>query len=221
MSLPPTIASYNPNSPAIGVLLAGGQSRRMGGGDKCLLQIAGRSMLDWSLERARPQVRDLLLNANGDPSRFTIPPDMCVWADSVPGYAGPLAGLLAGMDWARQQHPQAQWLASFAADTPFFPTDLVERLAAALQHSGAQMACASSGGSAHPVFGLWPIQMAEDLRAALVTEGIRRVQDWIERQSMVTVDWSDRPFAPFTNINTKEELLNINNMINDNIISIY
>ena len=192
-------------APIVGVLLAGGQSRRMGGGDKSLRLLGGKTILARVIERARPQVAALVLNANGDPTRFAdygLP----VAADVVEGYAGPLAGVLTGMEWARANVPDALWLASFATDAPFLPTDLVERLGEAVADEGADMACASSAGRSHPVFGFWPIALAGELRRAMVEEGVRKVDVWTARYRLVTVDFSTEPIDPFFNTNRPEDL---------------
>jgi len=192
-------------SPVIGVLLAGGQSRRMGGGDKALRLLGGKTILARVIERARPQVAALVLNANGDPARFAdygLP----VAADVVEGYAGPLAGVLTGMEWARANAPDALWLASFATDAPFLPEDLVERLGNAVGDEGADMACASSAGRSHPVFGFWPIALADELRRAMVEEGVRKVDVWTARYRLVTVDFPATPIDPFFNTNRPEDL---------------
>jgi len=193
-----------------GVLLAGGLSRRMGGGDKCLRELGGRPILARIIERAAPQVGALVLNANGDAARFGgfgLP----VAADVVEGYAGPLAGVLTGLDWAAAQAPGARWLASFACDAPFFPTDMVARMRAAVETAGADMACAVTHGRSHPVFGLWPLALAGDLRKAMVEEEIRKVDLWTERYKLVEVDFPDSetpagPLDPFFNTNRPEDL---------------
>lgn len=192
-------------SAVIGVLLAGGQSRRMGGGDKSLRLLGGRTILERVIERARPQVASLVLNANGDPARFAAY-DLPVAADVVEGYAGPLAGVLTGMEWARAHAPGAPWLASFATDAPFLPTDLVARLGAAVADEGADMACAASAGQSHPVFGLWPVALAQDLKRAMVEEGVRKVDVWTARYRLVTVDFPATPIDPFFNTNRPEDL---------------
>jgi molybdopterin-guanine dinucleotide biosynthesis protein A len=192
-------------SAVIGVLLAGGQSRRMGGGDKSLRLLGGRTILERVIERARPQVASLVLNANGDPARFAAY-DLPVAADVVEGYAGPLAGVLTGMEWARAHAPGAPWLASFATDAPFLPTDLVARLGAAVADEGADMACAASAGQSHPVFGLWPVALAQDLKRAMVEEGVRKVDVWTARYQLVTVDFPATPIDPFFNTNRPEDL---------------
>ena len=151
----------------VGVLLAGGQARRMGGGDKCLRRLGERTILEQVIERARPQVAALVLNANGDPARFAdfgLP----VIPDVIEGFAGPLAGVLTGMDWARTHRADCPWIATIATDTPFFPPDLVGRMLRAVERQAADLACAASDGRAHPVFGLWPVRLADDLRSALV-----------------------------------------------------
>jgi len=188
-----------------GVLLAGGLARRMGGGDKPLRTIGGRALLELVIERMRPQVAALVLNANGDPARFAAY-DLPVVADSIPGYAGPLAGVLAGLDWAAENRPDCTLIVSAATDAPFLPRDLVARLVAGLQAKGADLACAASGGQAHPVIGLWPVRLREDLRHALVDEGIRKVDVWTARYRLATVAFSDQPIDPFFNANRLEDL---------------
>ena len=193
-----------------GVVMAGGQSRRMGGGDKSLRNLAGRPILDHILERVRPQVGPLLLNANGDPARFAgygLP----VRADVVEGFAGPLAGVLTGLVWAAEAAPDCAWLASFACDAPFLPHDLVPRLLAAVEQEGADLACASSRGRSHPVFGLWPLRLKDDLSRAVLDEEVRKVDVWTARHRLVPVDFEDIDspagrLDPFFNTNRLEDL---------------
>jgi molybdenum cofactor guanylyltransferase len=191
--------------PVVGVLLAGGLARRMGGGDKCLRPLGGRPILAHVIARARSQVAALVLNANGDPARFAAF-DLPVVADVVEGFAGPLAGVLTGMDWARAHRPDCPWIATIATDTPFFPPDLVRRMLAAVEREPADLACAASGGRAHPVFGLWPIRLADALRAAMVDEGIRKVDVWTARYPLVEVRFASDPIDPFFNTNRPEDL---------------
>ena len=189
----------------VGLLLAGGQSRRMGGGDKALQLLGGIPLLDRVIERLRPQVDALVLNANGDPARFArfaLP----VAADSVPGFAGPLAGVLAGLDWAAPQRPDCPYVVSVATDAPFLPVDLVARLAEGLDEAHSDLACAASGGRSHPVFGLWPVQLREDLRRAMVDQRIRKVDLWTARHMLATVPFADQPVDPFFNANRPEDL---------------
>ena len=199
-----------PDERVAGVLLAGGLSRRMGGGDKCLRPLGGRAILARVIERARPQVRALALNANGDPARFAAF-GLPVVADPVEEFAGPLAGVLAGFEWARASRPLCPWLASFATDAPFVPGDLVRRLMAAVEAGRARMACAASGGRAHPVFGLWPVALADELRRALVEEQVRKVDVWTARFRLVEVEFpfletAAGPLDPFFNANRPEDL---------------
>ncbi len=153
-------------APALGLVLAGGLARRMGGGDKPLRPIAGMTILDRVLARLRPQCDRIILNANGDPSRFA-PTGLPVVPDNVPGFAGPLAGILAGLDWAAEHAPGVEWIASVPGDCPFLPRDLVVRLDAARVAAGRPLACARSGEWRHPVVGLWPTRLRDDLRQAL------------------------------------------------------
>ena len=188
-----------------GVILAGGLSRRMGGGDKCLRPLGGRPILTRIVERARPQVDALVLNANGDPARFAefgLP----AVADSVEGFVGPLGGILAGLDWAAGHAPACQWVASFAGDAPFLPLDLVERFTAAAAAAGADLAVAASGGQTHPVFGLWRVDLREALRRALVEEQIYKVDRWTARYKLATVEFAPTPVDPFFNANRPEDL---------------
>lgn len=189
----------------VGLLLAGGQSRRMGGGDKALRVIDGVPLLDRVIERMRPQVETLVLNANGDPARFAsfgLP----VVPDSVPGYAGPLAGVLAGLDWTAEHRPDCTHIVSVATDAPFLPRDLVSRLVRGMERSGADLACAASGGQPHPVIGLWPVRLRKDLRHAVVNEAVRKVDVWTTRHRLATVPFPCEPLDPFFNANRPEDL---------------
>ena len=192
----------------MGVVLAGGRARRMGGGDKWLLPLGGRPILDRVLRRALPQVAQLVVNANGDPARVAAggAGGLPVVADGVPGRAGPLAGVLAGMEWAAAHAPDISLVATFAADSPFFPLDLVKRLERALGPD-RPLARAASGGRAHPVFGLWPVALRRDLRRALERDGVRKVDAWTARHGVAEVDF---PFAgpvdPFFNVNAPDDL---------------
>lgn len=188
-----------------GVVLAGGLARRMGGGDKALLELGGRPILAHVIERLEPQVGSMVINANGDPARFAAY-GLPVAADPVDGFAGPLAGVLAGFDWARDNLPGAEWIVTVASDTPFFPSDLVARMAGAVEAEGAEMACAASGGRHHPVFGLWPVRLAEDLRRAMIDEDIRKVDIWTARYRLAVAEFGTDPFDPFFNANRPEDL---------------
>jgi molybdopterin-guanine dinucleotide biosynthesis protein A len=186
-------------------VLAGGLSRRMGGGDKCLRLLGGSTILARIVERAAPQVESLALNANGDAGRFASY-GLPVVADSIADFAGPLAGILAGLDWAAAQAPACSHLASFAGDAPFLPRDLVRRFADAVEVESADLACAASCGRTHPVFGLWPVTLREALRRAMVEEEIRKVDRWTARYRLAVVEYGPEPFDPFFNANQPDDL---------------
>ena len=177
----------------------------MGGGDKCLRLLGGQPILARVLARVQSQVATLVLNANGDPQRFA-PFGLPIAPDVIEGFAGPLAGVLTGLEWAALHAPRCRWLASFASDAPFVPPDLVVRLTAAAEAAGADLACAASGGQAHPVFGLWRIDLRADLRRAMVEEEIRKVDRWTARYRLVEVAYPTEPFDPFFNTNRPEDL---------------
>ncbi len=211
LGIPPGIPPGIPRRPKIaGVILAGGQSRRMGGGDKCLQPLSGEYLISHVITRAHSQVDALAINANGDPGRFADF-DLPVVQDSVAGFAGPLAGVLAGLDWAAEAAPESVWLATFACDAPFFPHDLVLRLWAETEEAGANLACAQSHGRDHPVFGLWPLALRDALRQALVEDDIRKVDIFTARYDLVQVEFPDLasprgPVDPFFNANRPEDL---------------
>ncbi|MBI1776612.1 MAG: molybdenum cofactor guanylyltransferase MobA [Proteobacteria bacterium] len=198
----------------VGVLLAGGLSRRMGGGDKCLRELGGETILARILTRVRPQVGRLVLNANGAPERFADY-GLQVVSDAVLGYVGPLAGVLTGLEWASVHAPAAEWVASFATDAPFLPLDLVRRLADAVADDQADLACAASSGQSHPVFGLWPVRLRHDLRRALTLEGVRKVDDWTGRYRLATVEFATDPIDPFFNANRPEDLAAAETMVGE------
>ena len=188
-----------------GVLLAGGLARRMGGGDKPMRQIGGRTILDRVIARLQPQCDGLILNANGDPARFAAF-GLPVVADSVADFPGPLAGILAALDWAAANRPDVAFILSAAADCPFLPRDLVSRLHRARAEEKAELAVAASGGQSHPVIGLWNVALREELRHALVVEDIRKIDRWTARYKLATVEWPTAPLDPFFNANTMDDI---------------
>ena len=188
-----------------GVLLAGGLARRMGGGDKPMRMIAGRTILERVIARLAPQCDGLILNANGDPARFAAF-GLPVIPDSVADFPGPLAGILAGLDWMAKHRPDVEWMLSAAADCPFLPRDLAERLSEALIKENAQLAVATSDGQSHPVIGLWRVALRDELRHALVKEDIRKIDRWTARYPLATVTWPTTPLDPFFNANTVEDI---------------
>ena len=189
-----------------GVLLAGGLARRMGGGDKPMRKIAGRTILQRVIDRLAPQCSELIINANGDPARFAAF-GLPVVADDVADYPGPLAGILAALDWTAANRPDAKWVLSAAGDCPFLPRDLVARLEQARAAENAELAVASSGGQTHPVIGLWSVRLRNELRHALVDEDVRKIDRWTARYPLATVEWPTEPLDPFFNANTVEDIM--------------
>ena len=190
--------------PTLGLILAGGLARRMGGGDKARLRVGGQTILQRVLACLGPQCDRVIINANGDPARFAdagVP----VVADTIPDFAGPLAGILAGLDWATAHAPQCDWVLSVPGDCPFLPKDLAARLHEARAAAGTSLACARSGDWRHPVVALWPIALREDLRRALVDEGLRKIEIWTARHGVALADWPAAPIDPFFNVNTPED----------------
>lgn len=208
-------------SEIVGVLLAGGQSRRMfrdvgrgseapmQAGDKGLLDLGGKPMLGHVVERLAPQVGKMVINANGDPTRFDTF-GLPVVADTIGGFAGPLAGILAAMRWAASEVPAAKFIVTVSTDAPFLPCDLVAQLLVAEGSEPGGIALAASGGELHPVIGLWPVRLADDLEAAL-NQGVRKVLAWTDRHGTIPVDFPFQRIGnacidPFFNANTPEEL---------------
>lgn len=188
----------------LAVILAGGLARRMGGGDKPLRRLGGRPLLDHVLERVRPQVAAVILNANGDPARLAAH-GLPVVPDPLPDHPGPLAGILAALDWAAAQRPDLPTVLSVPGDGPFLPADLVVRLEAARSEAGLPLACAASGGWTHPPVGLWPVALRGALRSALLA-GERKIDRWTARFGCATAKWPTGPVDPFFNANAPEEL---------------
>jgi molybdenum cofactor guanylyltransferase len=190
----------------IGLLLAGGRSIRMGGGDKSLRRLGKTTILDHIINRMRRQCSELILNANGATDRFSVY-NLPVVEDCLPDHPGPLAGILSGLEWTKDNRPDIDWLLSISTDTPFLPQNLVSRLHGEIERTGAQLACASSGGWAHPVVGLWPVALACDLRLALTGEGLRKIDKWTARYHIIQIEWPIEPVDPFFNVNTPEDLI--------------
>jgi molybdenum cofactor guanylyltransferase len=188
----------------LGVILAGGLARRMGGADKARIRIGGPTILERMLARLRPQCARLVLNAN-DAARF-VDAGLPVVADSVPDFPGPLAGILAALDFAATQTPDIAWVLSAPGDCPFLPRDLVARLHHARRDAGAMIASAASGGRRHPVVALWPVALREELRKVLAREGMRKVGEWSGRYTLAVAEWPAVPVDPFFNVNTPEDV---------------
>jgi molybdenum cofactor guanylyltransferase len=189
----------------LGLVLAGGLARRMGGGDKARIRIGGATILERVLARLKPQCTRVVLNANGDPARFADT-GLPVVADSIPEYAGPLAGILAGLEWAAENTLDIEWVATVPGDCPFVPRDLVARLHAARAAGRTPLACARSGEWRHPVVGVWPVALRADLRRAVVEDGLRKIEEWTARHGISIADWPETPVDPFFNVNTREDV---------------
>jgi molybdopterin-guanine dinucleotide biosynthesis protein A len=189
----------------VGLILAGGQARRMGGADKALLVLGGETLLARTIARANPQVGQLLINANGDSARFAGS-GLTVVADSIGGFLGPLAGILTGLEWMRANSAQSKWLATFSCDCPFFPPDLVEELVAKAQSENADVAVAASDGRHHPVFAVWSAQLPVTAQGVLADQGLRKVDDLVARFANTQANFPSEPVDPFFNINTPDDL---------------
>ena len=183
-------------------LLAGGQARRMGGGDKNLMMLAGKPVLRHVLDRVDFADRPLMINANGDPARyaaFGLP----VCADVIDGYAGPLAGILTGLEWVAANHSDCSHMVSLATDAPFLPVNLIAVLESAIG-DGAEIAQAMSLQRRHPVFAIWPVAIAGALRDAVIDEGVRKIDDFTACYHCVTVEFAGTP-DPFMNLNRPDD----------------
>jgi len=191
--------------PTFGLVLAGGLARRMGGGDKALIHIGGATILDRVLACLSAQCAGIAINANGDASRFahTGAP---VLPDEVTGFVGPLAGVLAGLDYLADNGARIEWLLTVPGDCPFLPDDLVDALHRARRAAGTPLACARSGTWRHPVVALWPVALRENLRHALTEEGLRKIEVWTSRHGVAIAEWPVTPFDPFFNVNTPADL---------------
>jgi molybdopterin-guanine dinucleotide biosynthesis protein A len=192
-------------SKPLGLILAGGLARRMGGGDKGLIKIGNQTILERALKRLAPQCSRVIINANGGPSRFAFT-GLPVVPDDIPDFAGPLAGILAGLDWTAVNAPENEYVASAPGDCPFLPRELIKRLEEARKKEGKPLACAKSGDWRHPVVGLWPVALRGDLRHALKVENLHKIEIWTARHGVAIAEWPDQPVDPFFNANTPEDI---------------
>ncbi len=187
------------------VILAGGLARRMGNIDKAFVLLAGKPLLVHVLDRMKPQTSEIIINANGDHSRFSAT-GLPVIADTIKGFAGPLAGILAAMEWVQNHRPKTRWIVSVPVDTPFVPVDLITRFCAAIDHNEADLACATSNDRHHPVVGMWPVALADNLRKAIIEEDLRKVDLWTGRFNLVHTEFDNQTFDPFFNINRPQDI---------------
>tara|TARA_A100001011_G_scaffold152462_3_gene160936 strand:+ start:2624 stop:3256 length:633 start_codon:yes stop_codon:yes gene_type:complete len=190
----------------LGIILAGGKSRRFGVGDKFFQKLDGETLLSRVIERIVTQVDALIINSNSDSSKFSDYPYDII-PDIIPGYAGPLAGILTGMEWAKECFPEYKWIATFAADAPFVPLDCVDKMLNAVVSEDTNIVCAASGGRTHPVCAIWQIKLSEPLRLAITQDNIRKIDNWTEGQNLSVVEFPIEPFDPFFNINHFKDLL--------------
>ncbi len=189
----------------LGVVLAGGLSRRMDGPEKSLLNLKGKPLISRVLDRLSPQVANLLVNANGDGSRFGFL-DLPVQPDTIDGHVGPLAGVLAGMAWAKQNRPDLSHVLTVAADTPFFPEDYAQQMLAEAHSKQVEIVIAASAGRNHPVFSLWPVSLHDALHTFLADEENRKVMLFVERHRYSLAEFAFETTDPFFNVNTPQDL---------------
>jgi molybdenum cofactor guanylyltransferase len=197
--------NYTTSKSVIGVILAGGQSRRFGGGDKFLKELNGKLLIDHVIERVSLQTSHLIINSNSNVALFKSQ-NFPIIPDSIEGYAGPLAGILTGMEWVSRFKPQCEWIITFPSDAPFIPLDSVEKMIKCAEEERANIVCSASNGRTHPVCALWQVGLAEDLRKAIINEEIRKIDLWTARYRSSVVEFSDQPFDPFFNINRPGDL---------------
>lgn len=195
-----------------GVLLAGGQAQRMGGGDKCLLPLNGKTLLQHTIKRALSQVNPLLLSANGNKLRFAHS-KLEVVSDRYANYPGPLAGIHAAMRWMLEHETKSPWLASFASDTPFFPLNVVERLKAAAEKHKTRIVVVTSHHRVEPVFALWHNSLVDEIDATLASGQIPKLQDWIKEHQPTFVEFDDTEYNAFFNINYPQDLYKAQDLI--------
>ena len=201
----------------IGIILAGGRSRRFGGGHKFLKKLSNKLLIEHVIDRLRPQTDKLIINSNSDPTLFSAQ-DLTVVPDSIGGYQGPLAGILTGMEWVVKNQPTCEWIVTCPSDAPFIPLDFVGEMQLCAQNEKSEIVCVSSGERAHPVCGLWHVSLATDLRKALINEGVRKIDSWTANYRLSIIEFSNLPYDPFFNINrlsdmeTAEKIIKFNEL---------
>ncbi len=198
----------------IGVILAGGLARRLGNIDKALVKIDATTLLDRAITNLEKQCSQIIINANGNPDRFESTNKPIV-ADTIEGHAGPLAGVLAAMQWVQQNEPQTKWIATLPVDTPFAPDDFARKLLLETTKTNADMACTSSNGRHHPVVGLWPVDLADQLKQAMMKEDMRKVDLWTARYKLTIVDFEVGQYDPFFNINRPADIEKAEQILKD------
>ncbi|MBV1875568.1 MAG: molybdenum cofactor guanylyltransferase MobA [Cycloclasticus sp.] len=200
------------SSDIIGVILAGGLSRRMNNQNKCFIPLNGKPLFEYVLEKLSPQCDTILINSNEQNERLAAY-QFPIVKDSLEGFLGPLAGILSAMEWAKQHKPESKWILTVPVDTPFLPDDLLSKLYQSVQTTHSELACACSLGRTHPVIGLWPTSLADDLRLALTKEGMRKIDLWTSRYKISQQDFNNDNLDPFFNINCNEDLIEAESLL--------
>jgi molybdenum cofactor guanylyltransferase len=209
--------NYTKSKNVVGVILAGGQSRRFGGGDKFLKKLNGKLLIDHVIDRVSPQTSNVIINSNSNADLFKGQNHPII-PDSIGGYAGPLAGILTGMEWVLRVKPQCKWIVTFPSDAPFIPLDSAEKMIKCAEEERANIVCSASNGRTHPVCALWQVGLADDLRKAMINEEIRKIDLWTARYRSSVVEFSDQPFDPFFNINKPGDLERAEEILKSNEI---
>ena len=200
------------SSDIVGVILAGGFSRRMSNQNKCFIPLNGKPLFEYVLEKLSPQCDTILINSNEQNERLAAY-QFPIVKDSLEGFLGPLAGILSAMEWAKQHKPESKWILTVPVDTPFLPDDLLSKLYQSVQTTHSELACACSLGRTHPVIGLWPISLVDDLRLSLTKEGMRKIDLWTSRYKISQQDFNNDNLDPFFNINCNEDLIEAESLL--------
>ncbi|HAI97144.1 MAG: molybdenum cofactor guanylyltransferase MobA [Cycloclasticus sp.] len=196
----------------VGAVLAGGLSRRMNKQNKSFIPLNGKPLIDYVIDTLSQQCDTIVINSNENDSRLASYNHPVV-KDSLKGYLGPLAGILAVMEWTKQHLPDCKWIVTAPVDTPFLPEDLVSTLYQSHQKNQSALACACSNGRTHPVIGLWPVNLFGELRQALVNEDLRKIDLWTSRYSIAHPNFAYDVIDPFFNINCDKDLLEAESLL--------
>ena len=211
--------NYSETQKVIGVILAGGQSRRFGGGDKFLKKLNGNLIIDHVINRLQSQTDELIINSNSSANLFREQ-GLAVVPDTIKGFAGPLAGILTGMEWVLQNRSNCEWIATFPSDAPFIPLNCVKEMQTCAKAEKSDIVCTSSGQRTHPVCGLWNVKLAPILRKGMINEGIRKIDLWTSRHQLSIIKFPDHPYDPFFNINRRDDLEQAEKIIKSNAIKL-
>ena len=188
----------------LGVILAGGLSRRMGNINKSLVKINNKTLLETTYNLVKKQLNNVIINSNLNLKK-EINLNLEIIPDKIPGYLGPLSGIFSTMKWAKENLPKCKWIASFPVDSIFFPDNFIQIMVNKIKNE-TQIVCAKSNGRTHPVFALWSLELINDLEIALIKEGVRKIDEWTNRYNLEIVDFENNKIDPFFNINPKKDL---------------